>query len=96
MHTDDPYHDPKPTQAPAPTPPTGPIADWFGRQSPLVRALLVALVTTIVNQFAPWAAPILRPPATAVDPAAPVAVQAAKGEAAAAVLTDIGLLDEQP
>jgi MFS family permease len=96
MHTDDPCHDPKPTQVPAPSPPAGPIADWFGRQSPLVRALLVAVITTLVNQFAPWAAPILRPPATAVDPLAPVAVQAAKGEAAAAVLTDIGLLDEQP
>jgi MFS family permease len=94
MH-DDPYHDPKPTQVP--TPPTaGPIADWFGRQSPLVRALLVAVITTLINQFAPWAAPILRPPATAVDPAAPTAQQAVKGSQAAAVLTDIGLLDEQP
>jgi hypothetical protein len=89
MHTDDPYHDPKPTQVPViPIPPI----DWRKAGERLLNAVLGAVAGVLLT----WLAPFVRPPATAVDPSAPTAVQAVKGSQAAAVLTDIGLLDEQP
>jgi hypothetical protein len=75
------------------TPPVKP-ANWFNSLPPVAQMLIGALVSVLLQLLTQWGIPATRPPATAVDPAAPVAVQAAKGEAAAAVLTDIGLLDE--
>jgi hypothetical protein len=86
---DDPYHDPKPTQAPAPVVPLPPI-DWRKAGERLLNAVLGAVAGVLLT----WLAPFVRPPATAVDPSSPTAQMAVKGSQAAAVLTDIGLLDQ--
>ncbi len=43
--------------------------DWFTRRPPLVQALIVSVLTTLVNQLAPWLLTDLRPPATEMVPA---------------------------
>lgn len=56
---------------PDPNPPAQPrpLRDWYEKRSPAVRALIVIAATTAINLFAPWAAPFLRPSATADTPA---------------------------
>lgn len=48
------------TTAPEPPKPRRPIRDWYERQPPAVRAALVLLAATAVNQAAPWLMPLFR------------------------------------
>ena len=50
--------DPTATQAPTPNA-NRPVLAWFERQSPAIRAAVVVLVTTAINQTAPWLRPLL-------------------------------------
>jgi hypothetical protein len=79
----------QPTAAPTPKPP-----DWFSRQPAVIQTLIGALLGVLIQTLTQWGVPILRPPATDVAPTAPVAIQAQRGQAAAAALVDFGLLEE--
>jgi hypothetical protein len=87
-----PYHDPKPTQVPVvPTPPAY-LPDLTRQQ--VIDRVVTALLTALAAVIVPWLMPFTRPPATDVTPTAPVAIQAQRGQAAAAALVDFGLLEE--
>jgi hypothetical protein len=85
-----PHMDPKPAQEVHPVKP----ANWFNTLPPVAQMLIGAAVSVLLQLLTQWGIPATRPPATAVDPSAPTAQQAVKGSQAAAVLTDIGLLDQ--
>jgi hypothetical protein len=45
---------------PEPPKPRRPLRDWYERQPPAVRAALVLLAATVLNQSAPWLMPLFR------------------------------------
>lgn len=86
----EPHIDPTPTRIlsgsdlPSTSPPSAPLT-----RDQLLDRLLNAVLGAVAAVLVSWLLPFTRPPATSVDPTAPTAIMAARGEKAAVVLEEV-------